>query len=149
MNGKQQIRVMLADDDEDDRLLFREAVESLSLSIQLVTVDHGKELIEYLENPDNPAPDMIFMDLNMPYLSGLECLPMIRKIRNFQNVPIAIYSTSSAKHDVEESLVRGANIYIKKPNEFAKLQEIIRKAVHINWQYIHSDFDSETFVMSL
>lgn len=140
---------MLADDDEDDRLLFGDAMDSLNLCIDLITVKHGKELIEYFDDIHNPIPNLIFLDLNMPYLSGLECLPILRKMEKLQLTPIAIYSTSSSRRDMEKALISGANIYINKPNDFKKLQEIIKKIMDINWQYINSDFDQNTFIMTI
>lgn len=140
---------MLADDDEDDQMLFRDALESLHLPIRLIEMKHGKELMQYFDIAENPLPEIIFLDLNMPYLSGLECLPLLRKTAGLQSIPIAIYSTSSSRRDMEQALIGGANIYINKPNEFAKLQEIIKKTMEINWQYRNSDFDMSTFVMSI
>lgn len=148
-NSRTPLKIMLVDDDEDDRILFQDALDSLRLSIELITLKHGKELIEYFDDSVNPFPDMIFLDLNMPYLSGLECLPILRRNVGLQSVPIAIYSTSSSKKDMEEALVNGANVYINKPNEFIKLQEIIKRIIDINWQYMNSDFDADTFVMSV
>lgn len=146
---KSPMKIMLADDDEADRILFVEALDSLNLSIDLIVIKTGKELIEYFNNSRNPYPDLIFLDLSMTYLNGLECLPIIRKIEGLQTVPIAIYSTSSSREDMQEALTKGANIYVKRPNEFTKLQEIIKKIMEINWQYRNSDFDSDTFVMSI
>ncbi|WP_111671028.1 response regulator [Algoriphagus litoralis] len=143
------VKVILADDDQDDQILFQDAIESLNLSIELIPINHGKELIEYFDNPMNPIPDIIFLDLNMPYLSGLDCLPILRKMEALKTIPIAIYSTSSSKRDMEESLIRGANIYINKPHDFSKLKLIIKKVMEINWQYMNSDFDPDTFVMSI
>jgi CheY-like chemotaxis protein len=149
MKGTRRLKVLLADDDEDDRVLFSDAIDSLNLNIDLILASDGRELVEYLKAPENPQPEMIFLDLNMPFLSGLDCLPIIRGIEGLGSVPIAIYSTSSARKDMEDALSLGANIYIQKPNDFIKLKEIIKKIVDINWQYIRSDFDSDIFVMSL
>jgi CheY-like chemotaxis protein len=103
MKGTRRLKVLLADDDEDDRVLFSDAIESLNLNIDLILASDGRELVEYLKAPENPQPEMIFLDLNMPFLSGLDCLPIIRGIEGLGSVPIAIYSTSISKSQMTSS----------------------------------------------
>jgi CheY-like chemotaxis protein len=92
-------------------------------------------------------PHILFLDLNMPYMSGFECLKVIRADVRFKDVSIAIYSTSSSEKDIEETFVEGANIYIKKPNDFAKLKKV-KDVLNINWQF-HSSGLNETFFFSI
>jgi CheY-like chemotaxis protein len=145
----QKIKIILTDDDEDDRIFFKDAIEDLKLNTSLVLLSSGKELLDYLHNSENTVPHVIFLDLNMPGMGGLQCLSEIRKDPKLKNLSIAIYSTSSSKTDIEESLVRGANIYINKPNDFDTLKTVLQKVITTNWQYLNSGFNNENFLLSI
>jgi DNA-binding response OmpR family regulator len=105
--------------------------------------------MEYMHNPDSQLPHILFLDLNMPYKNGLDCLKEIRADQRFKNVSIAIYSTSSSEKDIENTFVEGANIYIKKPNDFSELKKVIKEVVHMNWQFHSSGLNKETFFFSI
>ncbi len=145
----QKIKIILADDDQDDRLFFKDAIKALQIETELTLVNNGKELMGYLLNAKNDLPQVIFLDLNMPGMTGFQCLSEIRKNQRLQSLTVAIYSTSSDKKDIEEALVRGANIYINKPNDFKDLQLVIKKVITTNWQYLNSGFNNESFLMSI
>jgi CheY-like chemotaxis protein len=145
----QKIKIILTDDDEDDRIFFKDAIDDLNLNTSLVLMSSGKELINYLNQPDCVMPHVIFLDLNMPGMSGLQCLSEIRKDNKLKGLSIAIYSTSSSKADIEESLVRGANIYINKPSDFSDLKTVLKKVISTNWQYLNSGFNNESFLLSI
>src|ERR1017187_6577510 len=83
----------LIDDDVDDRTIFQLALNAFDSSIELVTASNGVEALEKINSPDLFLPDYIFLDLNMPYMSGKECLIRLRDIKRLKNVPILIYST--------------------------------------------------------
>ncbi|WP_179005432.1 response regulator [Winogradskyella forsetii] len=143
------IYIALADDDEDDRFFFTEAFEELKIKNKVSTFKDGVELMRYLEAPDNEIPDLLFLDLNMPKKSGMECLKDIKANNKFKDLIIAIYSTSSSEEDVEETFVLGANIYIKKPNDFEKLKKILSEVVTTNWQYHTNGLNKENFLLRL
>jgi len=143
------LHIMLADDDEDDRLFFREAFEEVKINYQFTAFNDGEQLMEYLNKKDNPLPDIIFLDLNMPRKSGLECLKEIRDDERLKKISVAIYSTSSSEQDIEDTFVTGANVYIKKPNDFNMLKKILSDVVHINWQYITDGLSKDSFILSL
>lgn len=146
---KDSMHILIADDDEDDRTFFSEAMTELRMNTELTLFNDGKDLMSYLAGPDIILPHILFLDLNMPYMSGFECLKVIRADDRFKEVSIAIYSTSSSEKDIEETFVEGANIYIKKPNDFAKLKKVIKEVVSINWQFHSSGLNKETFFFSI
>src|SRR6478609_9151658 len=129
------ILITLADDDEDDRLFFTDAFEELKINTVVNTVNNGKELLDFLHRPETILPNIIFLDLNMPILNGIDCLKEIKLNDKFNDIAIAIYSTSSSDQDIENTFVLGANIYIKKPSNFNDLKKILSEVVIINWQY--------------
>ncbi|HOZ75078.1 MAG TPA: response regulator [Flavobacterium sp.] len=149
LTNESTLRILLADDDEDDRTFFSEAIAELKMTNQLTLFNDGKDLMEYMHNPDAKLPHILFLDLNMPYKNGLDCLKEIRADQRFKNVSIAIYSTSSSEKDIENTFVEGANIYIKKPNDFSELKKVIKEVVHMNWQFHSSGLNKETFFFSI
>lgn len=150
MNTDQSpLRILLADDDEDDRAFFSEAISELKMNNQLKLFEDGKDLMEYLSDPDVSLPHILFLDLNMPYKNGLDCLKEIRANERFKEVSVAIYSTSSSEKDIEDTFIEGANIYIKKPNDFAELKRVIKEVLQLNWQFHTSGLNKETFFFSI
>lgn len=141
--------ILLAEDDEDDRQFFKEAIERMNLNTVLEMVTDGVFLIEYLKNNPEKRPHLIFLDLNMPRKDGFECLREIRGELGLSDLPIAIYSTSNASVDMEEAFRLGANIYIRKPSDFTMLKNIIAKVVSINWHYHNNGLNIKNFVLSI
>lgn len=144
--------ILLADDDADDRQFFSEAIGELKMEHKLSLFKDGQELMDYLEHPDSQdenIPHILFLDLNMPCKTGLDCLKEIRENAKLNDLSIAIYSTSSSEKDIEESFIGGANIYIKKPNDFTQLKKVIKEVVNINWQFHTSGLNMETFLFSI
>lgn len=144
-----QLNIMLADDDEDDRLFFTEAFEEVKIKTHITTFNDGVQLMNYLKEITNPLPDIIFLDLNMPRKSGIECLEEIREDERLRSLSVAIYSTSSSEKDIEDTFIKGANIYIKKPSDFGQLRRILSEVVNTNWQYITNGLNKDSFIMNL
>ncbi|SDS07926.1 response regulator [Winogradskyella sediminis] len=143
------INLALADDDEDDRLFFTEAFEELKVKSKVSLFKDGIELMDYLDDSNNAIPNLLFLDLNMPKKSGLECLKEIKASQRFNDMAIAIYSTSASEEDIENTFVIGANVYIKKPNDFEKLKKVLSEVVTTNWQYHTSGLNKENFLLRL
>lgn len=146
---KDFILITLADDDEDDRMFFTDAFDELKINTVVNTVNDGVALMDFLNATETILPNIIFLDLNMPLKSGIECLKEIKADAKFKDIVIAIYSTSSSEEDIENTFVLGANIYIKKPNNFGKLKEVLSEVVTINWQYITSGLDKDNFLLRM
>jgi len=144
-----KMKILLADDDEDDRLFFEEALQELRLPTDITTVEDGIELIEFLNNNKDYEPHILFLDINMPRMNGIEALKELRKKDAWKNFVVAIYSTSNAETDIEETFVQGANIYINKPNDFKVLKNTLEEVVNMNWQFHTSGLNKETFLLKI
>ena len=135
--NKMHHNLLLADDDADDCIFFRDALEELALSAKLTTVNDGVQLMNYLSALTGQLPDMLFLDLNMPLKSGFECLSEIKMIDKFKKLPVIIFSTSLSMDVVELLYQKGAHYYIRKPGEYGKLKKIILEAIT---QISHNQF---------
>ena len=146
---KKPLHILLADDDEADRLLFKEALQGLDMKLIVNTVNNGIELMAYLTEKNSQMPHLIFLDLNMPRKNGLECLKEIRSFEKLKDISIAIYSTSDNEKDVEETFLNGANVYITKPNDFSILKQLLYKAVAATYLYQRNSFNKENFLLKM
>jgi CheY-like chemotaxis protein len=149
IHNKNVVEILLVDDDQDDRSIFSDALSELKIETNLTLLEDGRELVNYLEDPKTKIPDILFLDLNMPYKSGVECLKEIRQIEKFRSLSVAIYSTSNSEKDMEDTFVNGANIYIKKPNDFTQLKKVLNEVVSINWQFHTSALNKDTFLLNI
>lgn len=143
------INICLADDDQDDRLFFTEAFDELKIKTKVNTFNDGVQLMNYLNDATSVLPNVLFLDLNMPKKNGVECLLEIKKNKKFNDIAIAIYSTSSSEEHIEETFINGANIYIKKPSDFESLKKILAEVVTLNWQYHTSGLNKDNFLMRM
>ncbi len=143
------IHLILADDDEDDRLFFTDAFSELKMNTKVNTFNDGVELMNYLNKEDALMPNVLFLDLNMPKKTGIECLIEIKANTKMSGIAIVIYSTSASEEDIEKTFVLGANIYIKKPGDFKKLKKVLSEVVSINWQYHTNSLNKDNFLLRL
>jgi len=120
----------LIDDDEDDREIFIMALENADESYSCVEAGNGKEALALLAQDTAFSPDFIFIDLNMPYLSGKECLQQIKKDSRFNNTPIIMYTTSSYSKDVEDTQKLGAAHFLVKPSGMGVLINALTKVLN-------------------
>ncbi len=119
---------LLADDDEDDQLLFREALADIDPSITCEIAKNGQDALKFLQQNLSHPPTLIFLDLNMPIMNGLKCLSEIKRSPSLQHLPVIIYSTSSHRQYVDESMLLGAKDFFVKPSDYSGLKDYLRKA---------------------
>ena len=127
------VKIILTDDDADDRIIFKDAFHELHLDNNLQMFNDGVDLMEYLKTTDEKLPELVLLDLNMPRKSGYECLKEIRANEKLKDLSVAIYSTSSSQEDIEQTFANGADLYIKKPNDYANLKRLIKEVMQTNW----------------
>jgi CheY-like chemotaxis protein len=123
----------MADDDEDDRQLTKEALGEAKVAHDLRCVVDGEDLMDYLhrrgayeDGVDAPRPSMILLDLNMPRKNGHEALAEIKSDAVLRRIPVVVLTTSAVKPDVTTSYDLGANSFITKPRSFTELVEVVR-----------------------
>lgn len=117
--------VLIIDDDEDDRLFFTEAIRHVSPDTATFTAENGLQGLELLHEKKMPAPDYIFLDLNMPIMNGKECLKELVKTVQRSITKVVMMSTSSLQEDMEDALRLGAQLFITKPHTYADLCRIV------------------------
>jgi len=125
------INIFLADDDNDDCLFFRDALEELAAETQLTIANNGAELMSLL-NKTAQLPHAIFLDLNMPRKNGFECLKEIRETPRLKDIPVIIFSTSANMDSINKTYTLGANYYVRKPRTFDMLKEVIKTILSID-----------------
>jgi CheY-like chemotaxis protein len=124
-------KVYLIDDDEDEYLLFQQAIKELKIDVEVRYINNCREMLELLNQ--GHIPDLIFLDLNMPQISGRECVKKIReKLKD--KLSIIIYSTSKYQPDVDGTHQDGANLYVIKPNSFEGLMKTLKGVFSIDWK---------------
>ncbi len=139
--------ILLADDDEDDCLLFKDALEELPVLAELKSVHNGDQLMQTLNKTD-PLPHLVFLDLNMPRKNGLKCLVEIKETERLKDIPVIIYSTSFQKNVVDLLYAHGAQFYIRKPNEFSELKNVILETLTSIAELNYRQPSKEGFVLS-
>ena len=127
----QQLNILLADDDVDDCMFFKQALQEIPVSSSLAIVHDGDQLMKYLIENSEQLPDVLFLDINMPKKSGPECLSEIKQTKMLENLPVVMFSTSNSWDTIKMLFKSGAHVYIHKPNDFAQLKQVIHHALPI------------------
>ncbi|MDQ3141930.1 MAG: response regulator [Bacteroidota bacterium] len=145
--NNQPFNLLLADDDPDDCLFFKDALEELPLSADLRIVNDGVQLMELLSEKEVSLPDALFLDLNMPLKNGFECLAEIKSNEELKNLPVIIVSTSFDIEAVNHLHELGAQYYIRKPGEFSELKKVIQQSLNLLSNSVIGQTAKERFVL--
>ena len=130
MKPSSAIRVLLADDDVDDCLLFEEALAEIPITTSLSVVNDGEQLLKRLPSLE-ALPEVLFLDLNMPRMNGFDCLQEIMQNDRLKNIPIIVISTSFDRATVQQLFARGVRYYICKPARFEHLKSVILQGLSL------------------
>ncbi len=121
---KQTFKILIVDDDADDREIVRDAFAALETEFEYVFLENGDMLIAHLKNEDPAASSLILLDLNMPGKDGREALKEIKSDSSLRHIPVIIFTTSSSPRDKQAAYDLGANCFVTKPDTFNKLTEM-------------------------
>ena len=127
------IHILIADDDEEDRMLIRQAMLKNQVANPMHFVENGEEVLDYLHNrnqfsnnKDCPKPGLILLDLNMPKMDGREAIIEIKKEPALRSIPIVVLTTSGAEEDILRSYNLGVSSFITKPITFQGFIEVMK-----------------------
>jgi two-component system response regulator len=142
------LRLLLIDDDKDDRALFAAALEETRLKVDLFVATDGYTGLSYLygsgqyaDRSKFPFPDVVFVDVKMPGLNGFGVLRQIRSNLKSKTVPVIMLSNSGLQMDVQEAYASGANAFQRKPATFNTLVNLLRAELH-PWHTVLSQIAS-------
>ena len=131
--SRRAITILMADDDADDRMFAKDALEEARLANDIHFVEDGEELMDYLRHQGKfaelngfPRPGRILLDLNMPRKDGREALKEIKEDDELRRIPVVVLTTSKAQEDIYRTYDLGVSSYITKPVSFEGLVDIMK-----------------------
>ena len=127
-------KIYLVDDDEDDRMFARQALESVVRDIEITELSDGSQLLTLLKDNRSVQPSLILMDINMPMVNGLEALTTLRNTPDFRHIPVVMFSTTAITSSIEQAYALGVNAYIVKPVNF---DDYMRMAHAVNLCFLN------------
>lgn len=137
------VHILMAEDDVDDALLAREALEESRVVNKLRIVGDGVELLDFLnrrgayEQVQEPLPGLILLDLNMPRMDGREALAALKSDPRFKRIPVVVLTTSEAEEDILRTYDTGASGYITKPVTFDGLKAVMESLGNYWLKIVH------------
>ena len=121
-------RILLVDDDADDRQIFEELLHELDPETVVDSAENGLEMISFLNSTeDNDLPGMIILDQNMPKMTGKESLIFLKETPRYQTIPTIVYSTYQVKDFYQECLTLGAQDVVAKPDTMQAYRDMIEQ----------------------
>lgn len=131
MTSIRPLRIVVIDDNEDDVLLLREALQELAGVELLAAAADGEAGLDCLAEclRQEALPDLVLLDLNLPGRNGIEVLQTLKADLRLRSVPVVLLSTSNLESDVNRALTHGAESYLSKPARFDVLQNELQRLV--------------------
>ncbi|MEP7265597.1 MAG: response regulator [Bacteroidota bacterium] len=137
--------ILIAEDDDDYIFLFARALNHCRPESVLMRAVNGLEVLTILKDESVVLPDLIFLDLNMPLMSGHQCLKEIRNNSLYKEIPIVIYSTSPDEEDMESTFNEGADLYIVKSSNTKQNIKVLEK-IFCNNMEIFNNRKKENYI---
>lgn len=147
--NREYLSVILVDDDEGNRILFKKILKELKIGVKIQSFSNAANLMEYLNSKEAQIPEILFMNYHISQKNSLEYVSEIKTDFRFDNMVTAIYSENLSETEVEEIFVNGANIFIKKKDDYNALKKVLSEVITINWQYYTSGLNRDNFIMKV
>jgi CheY-like chemotaxis protein len=122
--------IVLAEDDVDDQNIFQFALQEIDPAIQIQFVANGRELLNLLQNN---KPDILFLDLEMPYKNGLEVLIEMRSNPDLEKIPVVVFSSTTKPSNIQTAYEVGAHLFFIKPPIYSDYLSSIKAIFKLNW----------------
>jgi CheY-like chemotaxis protein len=120
--------IFLAEDDEDDVVIFIEILSDIAKDINVTVAVNGNELINLLKKSEI-LPEVIFLDVNMPLKNGFQCLQEIKASEEWKGIKTIVYSTSAQPQQIEKAYQYGADLYIQKSTSYTDFKQYIKNCL--------------------
>ncbi len=130
MQVKTITNIILAEDDIDDQNIFQIALQEIDAKVQTQFVLNGRDLIKLL---DQSKPDLLFLDLEMPYKNGLECLLEIKSDPVLEKIPVIVFSSTTKPSNIQTAYEMGAHLFFIKPPVYSDYLSSIKAIFLLNW----------------
>ena len=124
-------KIMLVDDDEDDQLIFTDAITELGNGMECVVANNGYDAFNQLKAAEDAPPSVIFLDLNMPVMNGFEFLELMRCMQPMREIPVVVFTTSNDPADQKKSLEYGVKSFFTKTSDFHTLKEKLGEMLEV------------------
>jgi len=123
-----QGHILLVDDDEDDQMLFEDAIRQIDPMLKFRVANNGLEAIETLRK-DAEQPAIIFLDMNMPKMDGCDCLAEIKQEEHLNDIPVVIYTTTNVPSQKERIMQLGPRHFFTKPTDYSVLISELKRII--------------------
>ncbi|MEO8150885.1 MAG: response regulator [Bacteroidia bacterium] len=145
----QLLHILLADDDNEEQLIFQETLGELSSKIKLSFVTNGDDLMSTLNDTSLKLPDIIFLDLSLHSGNNNDCMSEIRMSERLKNIPVVVFTNSLNKKDSDLYYEKGANLFMRKQFNFNNQKIILKKIFSLNWENHQPFSDQSKFIINL
>jgi CheY-like chemotaxis protein len=137
--------ILIVDDDKEDVLWLTEVIRDINPSYLCRFEQDEVAALRFMKS--SPAPDLVFLDLNMPLKNGIECLRDIHNYNLLPGTPIVIYSTAANIKEIDLAYKYGAARYIVKPNNEKQLKCFVEQALSVIDRHLNEKIDKAEFVL--
>ncbi|PWN64972.1 response regulator [Chryseobacterium phosphatilyticum] len=147
--NKEFLNVIVTDNDENTLIFFKNIFKELKISIKIQCFNTGSRMMEYLNNEDAVVPEIAFIQYSISDKNSMECIEEFKSNPKFNNMVTAIFSDQLSENEIEDIFVAGANIYMKRPEDFKSLKKVLTDIITINWQYHTSGLNKDNFILKI
>ncbi len=131
LKSESPTHILIAEDDDDDYLIFSIAIKETSFTYVLKRAENGEILLKFL---NDELPDILFLDMLMPCIDGKQCLKEIRANKKYDSLPIIVYSSLNDLENIEYCYREGSNLYVIKPSSIGDLKSALERILSIDWK---------------